>query len=97
MKPKVLFYLGGLYAGGTENYLLRFIKTCGTEEFDWTVISASMGKDDLHDAFEKAGSRILYHPVSYMNIWKFYQFYKLLKKRNLILFVYLPAIFAAFL
>lgn len=79
---KVLFIAGGLHAGGSENYLLRFIRYCGKDDFDWTVLSVNTEKGDMHDEYVKAGCHVIYQSISYVNVGKFYQFYKLLKKEK---------------
>lgn len=78
--PKVLFILGGLHNGGSENYLLRFMNTCHFTEFDFSVLSANPNKGELHQAFIEAGSHIIYQPIGYLNPKQFHRFFNVLKK-----------------
>ena len=82
MKKKILYILGTLNAGGTENYVLRFINYCGNQEFEWHVLSLEEKKSDLDDQFLKAGCNIIYQSISYFNPVKFWKFYRLVKREK---------------
>ncbi|AWI24447.1 glycosyltransferase [Flavobacterium pallidum] len=81
MKKKILFLLPTLDAGGAENYALRVINHY-KEEFDFSVLSVKLRKGDLHDDFAKAGAKIFYRSIGYLDIKKAKAFYDFLKSEG---------------
>jgi glycosyltransferase involved in cell wall biosynthesis len=79
LKIKILFILPTLHAGGAENYALRFIRFCGSEQYEWHVLSPNLKRGDLHDDFEKAGCAIYYQSTGYFDLYKSYKLYKFYK------------------
>jgi glycosyltransferase involved in cell wall biosynthesis len=81
LKLKVLFILPSLNAGGTENYVLRFVRRY-KGNLDCTVLSVSRQRGDLEAAYLKEGVRIRYQSIGYLNPLKWFRFYKYLKRER---------------
>ncbi len=82
MKTKILFILPSLHAGGAENYALRFIKYCGSSQYNWHVLSPILTRGDLHDNFIEAGCTINYQSIGYFNLIKSIKLYRLIKEES---------------
>lgn len=80
-KRKILFILPTLSAGGTENYVLRFIKHY-LNDFEFHVLSVDPSKGDLHDEFEDLSVTIFYQSIGYFEWRKARIFYKILNENN---------------
>jgi glycosyltransferase involved in cell wall biosynthesis len=79
---RVLFILPSLHAGGTENYALRFIRFCRSQDIDWLVWSVLAERGDLQGDFEAEGCRIEYRSIGYLNPFKVLQLALWLKKNK---------------
>lgn len=81
-KKKILFVLPTLHAGGAENYVLRFIKYIGSDEYEWHVLSLNLTKGDLHQRFLDLDCTIYYRSIGYYNPIKAFHFFKFLKRES---------------
>jgi len=70
MKKKVAFLVAGVNSGGTENYLLRFLKFYG-EKIDATVYCKSGGFGELELEFKEVGAELKAFHLGYFNVVKF--------------------------
>lgn len=69
-QKKVAFLIAGVNAGGTENYLLRFIKYYHNE-IEATVYCKSGKLGDLEDEFLSAGAHLVPFYLGYFNYRRF--------------------------
>lgn len=70
MSKKVAFLLAGVNAGGTENYLLRFIQYY-RNEIDVTVYCKSGKLGELENEFLDAGVTLIPISIGYFNVKQF--------------------------
>lgn len=78
----VLFIIPGLNAGGTENYVQRFIKYY-QGQMNFHVLSLSYQKGDLYQEFIAAGAYIHYQSLGYINPIKGWKLYQIIKKNRI--------------
>lgn len=78
---KVAFLLSGLNAGGTENYLLRFLQFY-SKDIEATVYCKSGKLGELESEFKKIGVKLIPFYVGYFNLKRFYLLKKEFEKNN---------------
>lgn len=78
---KYLFIIGGLKAGGTETYLLRFLQEFNARDTT-TLLVTSGQKDSLYDHFKMLNINLKLFRVGYRNPVSLYKFYKFLQEGN---------------
>ncbi|MBF6609193.1 MAG: glycosyltransferase [Flavobacterium sp.] len=77
-KPKVLFLIPSVDAGGIETYLLRFIRFA-QHELDIAVLVRNSARGDLYEQYAALGIDMHFMPLGYYNPknWlRYYQFFK---------------------
>ena len=79
-KVRVLFILPSLHAGGAEHYVLRLIRVARSGAFEWHVLSPSLERGDLHEAFEAEGAKVRYQSIGYFNPLKMLGFYRYVRE-----------------
>jgi len=80
-KKKVAFFVSGLNAGGTENYLLRFIIFYKNEIVP-TVYCKSGSGGDLENEYLKAGATIVKRKLGYLNPIGMFRYYKSMRQNE---------------
>ena len=78
----VLLVLPSFDAGGAENYILRFVRHVGAGEFEWHAMAANGGRGDLEDTFRAAGITLHHQPIGYLNPWKAWRFFRLVRQHG---------------
>jgi glycosyltransferase involved in cell wall biosynthesis len=83
MRKSILLVLPSLSAGGTENYVLRFLRHVGNDNYCWHLLSPEKTRGDLHDSFEATRAIIHYQSIGYANPKKLFQLYNLIKNAQI--------------
>jgi glycosyltransferase involved in cell wall biosynthesis len=80
-RKKTAFLLGGINAGGTENYLLRLLKH-NQEKIEATIYCKSGKLGELEMEFRQLGVRLIPFRIGYFNIMKLIALKKEFKNEN---------------
>jgi glycosyltransferase involved in cell wall biosynthesis len=78
---KICFLIPGLDAGGSENYLLRFINFLPVKD-SITVLVRSEKTGDLWSEYENTGVNIGFQGVGFINLPKWFKLYRYFKKQQ---------------
>ena len=81
MKKKVAFLVAGINAGGTENYLLRFLEYY-KNKIDATVYCKSGKLGELESEFREIGVKLVPFHLGYFNLLEYYKFKKKIEKEK---------------
>lgn len=80
---KILFVIGSFNAGGTETYLLRFLRQKSSSLPDCTVlVTCGNCSGALYEKYKELGIKIVPLRIGYRNILNYLTFYRFLKKNN---------------
>lgn len=79
VRRSICFVLYSLEVGGTEMYLLQFLKTKG-RDFDTTIVCKSGKGGKLENDFKSTGARIIYIKLGYVNVFSIYNYYRILNE-----------------
>jgi glycosyltransferase involved in cell wall biosynthesis len=78
---RILFLLPSLNAGGTENYVLRFLRH-QSKDYCFTIIIRDLQKGDLYSEYQDLPVNFLYKKIGYFDPLKWWSFHKFLKSGN---------------
>lgn len=78
---KICLLLPGLNAGGTENYVLRYLRHFSHVD-NYTIVVRSGCTGDLFKEYTKLPIEISYKPIGFLNPVRWYAFYTFLSKRK---------------
>jgi glycosyltransferase involved in cell wall biosynthesis len=90
---KIVFVIAGTNTGGSEIFLLRWIREL-KRSVEVLVIVRSLTSGDLHEDLLDSGAKLFYYPFGYVNVLKLAGVFKLLKAQKPACIVDLTGVFS---